>query len=332
MAVRGGRDGTTLMPDEVRQFSVDTADAGQRLDVFVARASGLSRARVRTLIDGGAVLVGGHPQKPRHAVHTGDQVTLTVPEPEPLALTPEPIPLDILYEDEALVVLNKPAGLVVHPGAGRATGTLVHALLAHCRELPGIGGVERPGIVHRLDRDTSGVMVVAKSEAAHASLSAQFKSRAVRKRYLALVHGVMRQDAGRIEAAIGRREQDRKRMGVRVQGGREARTAYRVLRRYPAMTLVEASLETGRTHQIRVHLAHIGHPVFGDTTYGGRRERQSEASGRLRGQRQMLHAWRLGFRHPRTGAWLEFTAPIPEDFAALLGAGWDAPLPGHAVE
>jgi 23S rRNA pseudouridine1911/1915/1917 synthase len=287
---------------------------------------------VQNLIERGAVLVGDHPQKPRHALRTGERVTVTVPDPEPLALTPEPIPLDILYEDEDLLVLNKPAGLVVHPGAGRATGTLVHALLAHCRDLPGIGGVERPGIVHRLDRETSGVMVVAKSETAHASLSAQFKNRVVRKRYLALVHGAVRQEAGRIEAAIGRREDDRKRMGVRARGGREARTAYRVLRRLPDMTLVEASLETGRTHQIRVHLAHIGHPVIGDAVYAGRRGRQFAASGGLRPRRQMLHAWRLGFRHPRTDAWLEFTAPVPGDLRTLAGLAPAESLPGQAIE
>jgi 23S rRNA pseudouridine1911/1915/1917 synthase len=310
------------MPD-VRQFNVGAADAGRRLDVFLAQASGLSRARVQDLIERGAVLVGDHPQKPRHALRIGERVTVAVPDPEPLALTPEPIPLDILYEDEDLLVLNKPAGMVVHPGAGRATGTLVHALLAHCQHLPGIGGVERPGIVHRLDRDTSGVMVVAKSEVAHASLSGQFKGRVVRKRYVALVCGAVESEAGRIEAAIGRRENDRKRMGVRTRGGREARTAYRVLRRLPGMTLIEAGLETGRTHQIRVHLAHIGHPVVGDAVYGGRRGRHPAAPDGSRAGRQMLHAWRLGFRHPRTDAWLEFTAPIPEDLRTLAGLSPD---------
>ncbi len=319
------------MPD-VRQFIVDAADAGRRLDVFLARASGLSRARAQDLIDRGDVLVGGHPQKPRHALRVGERVTLAVPDPEPLALTPEPIPLDILYEDEDLLVLNKPAGLVVHPGAGRATGTLVHALLAHCRDLPGIGGIERPGIVHRLDRETSGVMVVAKSENAHASLSAQFKDRVVRKRYLALVRGAVEPETGRIEAAIGRREHDRKRMGVRARGGRDARTAYRVLRRLADMTLIEATLETGRTHQIRVHFAHIGHPVIGDAVYGGRRGRQSAASSGSRAGRQMLHAWRLGFRHPRTDAWLEFTAPIPDDLRTLAGLAPDELRSGPAIE
>jgi 23S rRNA pseudouridine1911/1915/1917 synthase len=316
---------------ELHEFMVGDGEAGQRLDVFLARASGLSRARVQDLIERGAVLVGGHPQKSRHVMRASERVTLAVPALEPLALTPEPIPLDILYEDEHLLVLNKPAGLVVHPGAGRATGTLVHALLAHCRDLPGIGGVERPGIVHRLDRETSGVMVVAKTEAAHQSLSAQFKHRIVRKRYVALVHGAVRDDAGRIEAAVGRRENDRQRMGVRKTGGREARTLYRVLQRMEEMSLLELSLETGRTHQIRVHLAHIGYPVIGDATYGGRRERRFTASGEARVERQMLHAWRLGFRHPHTDAWLEFTAPVPDDFRAAAGGDLRSLTPGQFI-
>ena len=215
---------------DAHEFIVDECDAGQRLDLFLTRRSGLTRARIQRLIEDGRVLANGHPQKPRHAVVPGERIRLEVPPAAPLALKPEAIPLEILYEDDDLVVLNKPAGMVVHPGAGRTTGTLVHALLAHCEKLP--------GIVHRLDRDTSGVLVVAKSETAHQSLSAQFKERIVRKRYLALVHGEIRGEAGRIEAAIGRREHDRKRMGVRADGGREARTAYRVVARFPGMTLL----------------------------------------------------------------------------------------------
>jgi 23S rRNA pseudouridine1911/1915/1917 synthase len=307
---------------DFREIVVTRAEAGERLDAYVARVSGLSRARVQRLIADGHVLVGGHPQKSRLRVSAGQRIHLRIPPAVPLTLTPEAIPLDIRYEDADLLVVNKPAGMVVHPGAGRTTGTLVHALLAHCERLPGIGGVERPGIVHRLDRDTSGVLVVAKTETAHQSLSQQFKARVVKKRYLALVHGELRQDSGRIEATIGRREHDRKRMGVRREGGREARTAFRVIRRLSGMTVLELELETGRTHQIRVHLAHIGHPVLGDQAYGGRRERRRVAAGELQADRQMLHAWRLGFHHPRTGAWLEVTAPIPEDFLRLSG-----PLP-----
>ncbi len=307
---------------ELRDYQVRPADSGARLDVFVARASGLTRSRVQRLIDDGHVRVNGHPQKARYAVAGGDQIAVEIPAAVPLPIEPEAIPVDVLFEDDDLLVLNKPAGLVVHPGAGRQTGTLVHALLAHCGVLPGIGGVERPGIVHRLDRDTSGVMVVAKTETAHQSLSLQFKARTVRKQYLALVHGVLKQDTGRIEAAIGRREHDRTRMGVRKDGGRAARTTYTVLRRLSGMSVVVLGLETGRTHQIRVHLAHIGHPVVGDEAYGGRLERKSSVEA----PRQMLHAWRLGFRHPRTGDWHTYTAPVPPDMVALL-AGTILELP-----
>ncbi len=314
---------------DLREFVVSQGAAGQRLDQYLAGVSGVSRARVQRLIADGQVLVGGRPEKPRHHVIAGERIQLRIPPAAPLSLTPEPIPLNILYEDDDLLVLNKPAGLVVHPGAGRTSGTLVHALLAHCQNLPGIGGVERPGIVHRLDRETSGVLVVAKTEAAHQSLSRQFAARVVKKRYLALVHGEVREESGRIEAAIGRREHDRKRMGVRTRGGREARTGFRVVRRMPDMTLLVLSLETGRTHQIRVHLAHIHHPVVGDRVYGGRRERRRAGSDTSRAERQMLHAWRLGFHHPRTGAWLEFTAPIPEDFLRLAGGAIGTAVEGE---
>jgi 23S rRNA pseudouridine1911/1915/1917 synthase len=304
---------------EHRQYVIPPAAAGERLDAFLARVSGLSRARVQRLIEDGLVLVDGRPEKPRHRATPDQRIELQIPDPTPLRLTPEHIPLDILHEDADLIVLNKPAGLVVHPGAGRMSGTLVHALLAHCERLPGIGGVERPGIVHRLDRDTSGVLVIAKSDAAHQALSQQFKARQVQKRYLALVHGQMAEPAGRIEAPIGRRAHDRKRMGVRREGGREARTRFRVLRRLPGLTLVELDLETGRTHQIRVHLAHIHHPVVGDQVYGGRRERRQAAGQEDWAPRQMLHAWRLAFRHPVTGLWLEFIAPLPADFRQAAG-------------
>jgi 23S rRNA pseudouridine1911/1915/1917 synthase len=315
------------MSDEVRRFVVAPEDAGLRLDVFLARASALSRARVQALIAEGRARVDGTPRKAGQAVAPGQKVELSVPPPVPLDLTPEAIPLDILHEDEALLVVNKPAGLVVHPGAGRPSGTLVHALLAHCGRLPGIGGVERPGIVHRLDRDTSGVMVVAKTEEAHRALSQDFKGRRVQKRYLALVHGEMAQPAGTIEAPIGRREHDRQRMGVR-EGGRDARTRYRVIQRMPGRTLVELLPETGRTHQLRVHLAHIGHPVVGDLTYGGRRERR--AAGRQGAvERQMLHAWRLGFHHPVRGLWMEFTAPVPADMAGQIDVPMDSLAPSR---
>ncbi len=301
-----------------REFSVTRSEAGQRLDVFLAAASGLSRARVQRLIEEGHVRADRRPQRCHHRVSAGERIHLEIPAAIALDLLPESIPLDILYEDDDLIVLNKPAGMVVHPGAGRRSGTLVHALLAHCATLPGIGGVERPGIVHRLDRETSGVLVVAKTESAHQSLSRQFKTRVIKKQYAAVVHGEVRQETGRIEAPIGRREHDRKRMGVRDRGGREARTGYQVLRRLPGMTVLTLDPETGRTHQIRVHLAHIGHPVIGDRVYGGRREQRRTASGEV-AERHMLHARRLAFHHPTTGEWLEFEAPLPEDFLRLSG-------------
>ncbi len=320
------------MAEQVKEFQVAASALGQRLDVFLAQASGLSRARVQRLIEEGQVLVGGRSPKAGHRVAAGERIQLRIPPPTRLDLTPEAIPLAILYEDEDLIVLNKPPGIVVHPGAGRTSGTLVNALLAHCGKLPGIGGVERPGIVHRLDRDTSGALVVAKTEAAHLALSRAFKARRVQKRYLALVHGEVREETGRIVAAIGRRVHDRKRMGVRTSGGREARTGYRVLRRLAGKTLLELDLETGRTHQIRVHLSHIGHPVIGDQVYGGRRERRASASDSPHAERQMLHAWRLGFPHPRSGDWLEFTAPIPEDLQRLAEISPESfPEPGGAI-
>jgi 23S rRNA pseudouridine1911/1915/1917 synthase len=263
-------------------------------------------------------------------------VTVDVPPPEPVALTPEPIPLDVVYEDAHLLVVNKPAGLVVHPGAGHRTGTLVHALLAHCGPaLSGIGGARRPGIVHRLDRGTSGLLVVAKNDHAHLSLARQLKARTVERRYLALVHGRLPQGAGVIETAIGRDPRDRLRMAVRPAGtGRPALTRYRVLERFPRpvpLALIEATLGTGRTHQIRVHLAHLGAPVVGDRTY---RRRGTEPPvpelaahvAPLGGP--ALHAAVLGFTHPVTGAWHRFEAPPPPAFAALLA--WLRGLPRTA--
>jgi 23S rRNA pseudouridine1911/1915/1917 synthase len=283
---------------------------GERLDRFLAASSGLTRARIQALIAGGRVEVGGALRKASALLRGGEQITLSLPPPEPSDLTPEPIPLEVLYEDADLLVINKSAGLVMHPAAGRRTGTLVNALLHRCPDLRGIGGVERPGLVHRLDKDTSGCLVVAKTEAAHEGLSRQFAARQVRKTYLAVVHGTVRQRSGRIAVPIGRDLRDRKKMGVRTARGREAATAFRVLRELPGATLLEVTPETGRTHQIRVHLAHLGHPVVGDALYGGRRERRE--------QRQLLHAWRIGFTHPRTGAAVAVEAPPPADLRPYL--------------
>lgn len=311
-----------------QRLRVPPQAAGQRLDLFVAGAAALSRSQVQRLIDEGRVLVAGRRRRASHRLGAGDEIRFEVPPPRPSPLVPQPIPLEILYEDADLLVLNKPAGLVVHPAPGHPSRTLVHGLLHHCPDLRGIGGEGRPGIVHRLDKDTSGVMVVAKTHEAHQSLSRQFKGRRVLKRYLAVVHGEMREDRGEIAAPIGRREGERKRMGVQTRKGREALTRYRVLRRLAGFSIVELELLTGRTHQVRVHLSHAGHPVVGDPVYGGRRERrfrrsqaashQPTAISRVRPARQLLHAWRLGFTHPTTSEWREFEAPPPADLLPYL--------------
>lgn len=302
-------------------------DAGQRLDRFLqTRLPELSRTRLQRLIAEGRVRVDGGAARASQRLRSGARVTVEVPPPEPLALVPEPIPLDILYEDAHLLVVNKPPGLVVHPGAGHATGTLVHALLAHCGPaLSGIGGARRPGIVHRLDRGTSGLLVVAKTDAAHQALARALRARAVERRYLALVHGRVPHAEGRIEAAIGRDPRDRLRMAVRPAGrGRPALTRYRVLERFAApvpLTWLEVTLGTGRTHQIRVHLAHLGCPVVGDRTYGRRRAGAAAAAlgpwvtalGGL-----ALHAAGLAFVHPATGQRLRFEAAPPPALADLL--------------
>ena len=306
-----------MSDEEIREFVADASAADVRLDRYLSRVTGLTRSQIQRLIDGGRVLIEGRLLKASAAVLPGQRIRLSIPPPRPSTLTPEPIPLEILYEDAHLLALNKPAGLVVHPAPGHPGGTLVHALLHHCPDLPGIGEERRPGIVHRLDKDTSGVMVVAKTEAAMRSLAGQFKGRRVKKTYLALVHGEVRQTEGRIATQIGRHEHDRKRMAVRTKKGREAVTTYRVMRRLEGFTLLQLHPETGRTHQIRVHLSTMGHPIVGDKVYGGTREKKFRVSGfgfRVRAERQLLHSWKLGVFHPTTNEWMEFEAPPPADF------------------
>ncbi len=295
-------------------YEVSTSDAGDRLDQFLVRSSGLSRAAVQRLIHQERVRIGNRPGKASYRVRTRERVIVSLPPPEPSVIEPEPIQLDLLYEDDDLLVINKPPGLLVHPGAGRSHGTVVNALLYHYPGISGVGGVERPGIVHRLDKDTSGCLVVAKSEFAHQILTRQFETRQVKKTYLALVHGSVRAGRGKITLPIGRHERERKRMGVRTKKGREAETAYQVLRSAPECSLVQVVPTTGRTHQIRVHLAAIGHPVVGDKVYGGRRQRKSQ----WKVARQLLHAWKLAFTHPRTGALVEGAAPLPRDLREIL--------------
>ncbi|MGC8468565.1 MAG: RluA family pseudouridine synthase [Acetobacteraceae bacterium] len=312
--------------------------AGERLDRALTRAltgalageiDGISRSRVKALIEAGAAREDGIPRTdPAHAVRAGAAYSLTLPPPAPAAPAPQAIGLAILYEDRDLLVLDKPAGLVVHPAPGNPDGTLVNALLAHCGEtLEGIGGERRPGIVHRLDKDTSGVMVVAKTALAHEALSAAFAARALDRAYLALAWGLMAPAAGAIEGAIGRDPRERKRMAVLARGGRAALTRYRTLESFAgAVSLLECRLATGRTHQIRVHLAHGGHPLVGDPVYLRRipaAARTLPAALRARlldFPRQALHAATLGFSHPRSGTALSFTTPPPADFAQLLAA------------
>jgi len=287
-----------------------------RLDVWLERRlPGLSRARVQALIRTGCVRLAGGRLKAHARVRDGLTAEVELPAPGPAAPAPANLPLAILYEDADIVVVNKPPGLVVHPAAGHASGTLVNALLFHCRDLAGIGGELRPGIVHRLDKDTSGALVVAKNEAALAGLVRQFAAGTVGKEYEALVHGVPARREGRIETLIGRSRHDRKKMSARPAKGRRAVTRYRVEATYGAASRLRIWIETGRTHQIRVHLAHLGHPVLGDRQYGRR-----AADAPVPAPRQMLHAARLSFAHPRTGARLALSAPRPADFAAALAA------------
>jgi len=289
------------------EFVVSAKDAKVRLDQFLAkRLPEHSRSRLQQLIRGGFVRLNGGTSRPRQIVRAGDTIDLIEPPPEKVDIQPEAIPLDVLFEDDDLIVINKPAGMTVHPGAGQREHTLVNALLSHCAGLSGVGGKERPGIVHRLDKETSGCLVVAKNDMAHRELSKQFAARTVEKIYLALVAGKLRKPAGVIDEKIGRHPVHRKRMQVSPHRGRTARTEYRVIRSSDAASLIECRLHSGRTHQIRVHLHHLGHPVLGDKVYGPRFAKNF--------LRQMLHAWKLGFRHPRTSQWKTFEASLPVDF------------------
>ncbi len=306
-------------------LSVSAEEQGARLDqLLVQKLASFSRARIQKWIKSGLVRVNDQQRPANYRVHAGDHLTLTIPEVKPWHLAPEAIPLVILYEDDDLVVLNKPPGLAVHPGAGRSQGTLVNALLHHCPDLEGIGDVQRPGLVHRLDKDTSGVMVVAKTALAHQFLMAQFKDRKVDKNYLALVFGRFAQEAGEIRTNIGRHPTQRHKMSATVRVGREAATSWTLLREYPGpLALLELALHTGRTHQIRVHLSALGHPVVGDTLYGGGEKRFLSLAPELRPlsslvSRQLLHASRLSFQHPRREEKLTLSAPLPEDFQAVL--------------
>jgi len=291
-----------------------------RLDVFLSSSPiGLSRSRIQALIRHGDVKVNNRASKSNYKLKTGDHVFLSIPPPSTHILEPEAVEFSIIHEDEILIVLNKPAGVVVHPAPGHITGTLVHGLLQHCQELSGIGGLLRPGIVHRLDKDTSGIMVVAKNDRGHAFLARQFKSGMVKKQYMALVHGRIKKDEGRIELPIARHPKKRKEMSVTLSGGREALSLWKKIEEFQSgFSLLSISIKTGRTHQIRVHLSHMGHPVAGDPVYGYGRSWWKKHPLHKKGMlpsinRQMLHSRSLGFVHPDQGRYVEFETPLPDD-------------------
>ncbi|PID58058.1 RNA pseudouridine synthase [candidate division KSB3 bacterium] len=310
------------MPGECHTFTIDREQiqsdqrtSSLRLDLFLQaqEAFSYSRSSIRRLILAGAVTVNGRKVKPGYSLKERDTVHMMTPELRPLELRAEAIPLDIVFEDDDVLVLNKAVGMVVHPGPGHASGTLVHALLYHCRQdLSGIGGVQRPGIVHRLDRDTSGVMLVAKTDAAHVSLSEQLKSRTLSRVYTAITHGCFRAMQGRIDAGIGRHHKDRKKMAVDHVRGRKALSSYRVLEQFKRYSVLHVQLQTGRTHQIRVHMKHVQHPIVGDPVYGNR------SLNNFNMTRQALHAHTICFIHPSSGEEMSYTTPLPNDMQRLL--------------
>lgn len=308
--------------EETIVLEVSEAQAGIRLDQFLAGRTGFSRTRLQRWLKAGLVRVNGRAEPPKYKVRAGDRIALTPPPPEPAHLVPEALPLDIVFEDQDIIVVNKPPGLVVHPGAGHRSGTLLNALLAHCPALKDIGDISRPGLVHRLDKDTSGLLVAAKTALAHETLVRQFQARQVEKTYVALVWGRFKTREGVIEKEIGRHPSARQKMSVHARRGKAAVTYWRVLQELGPLTLVELKPKTGRTHQLRVHLASLGHPVVGDASYGGGAARFRDQP-RLKAlkplvARQLLHAKALGFSHPRTGEWVAFEAPLSADFRAVL--------------
>ncbi|MBU3180129.1 RluA family pseudouridine synthase [Clostridium psychrophilum] len=293
------------------EFNVGEDSVGTRLDVFISNEfEHKSRSYIQKIIEGETAIVNGKSRKSNFKLKLEDKITLEIPDPIELNVKAEDIPLDILYEDSDVIVINKPQDMVVHPAPGNYTGTLVNALLNHCTDLSGINGVLRPGIVHRIDKDTSGALVVAKNDIAHNCLAAQLKDHSMTRSYLALVEGVIKDDKGTIDAPIGRHPKDRIKMAI-VESGKRAVTHFKVIERFDSYTLVECNLETGRTHQIRVHMAKIGHPLVGDSVYGFKKQKFN-----LKGQ--VLHAKKLGFIHPTTHKYIEFISPLPEYFTQLL--------------
>ena len=314
-------------------FIVDVDDFGKRLDVYLAeRMPELSRSHIQKLIAKASVTVGGMPTRAGHKIQPGDVVRINVPSPEPTDIRPEKIPLDVVYEDDQILVINKPKGMTVHPAPGSLSGTLVNAVVAYSKDLSGIGGVERPGIVHRLDKNTSGLLAVAKTDLAHSSLQSQIQARTAERQYMALVWGAAKFNEAVVDAPIGRHPTDRQRQAVikdtERYTAREAITHLKVLNRFEGFTVLHAKLDTGRTHQIRVHCSFVGHPVVGDPTYGGTKRAIPSTYNKIDQhelmllidalQGQALHAFALSFDHPMTGERLSFDAPLPADFSTLL--------------
>lgn len=301
-------------------FEVTQGLSGKRADIVLSHfLSDHTRSQIKKLIDGQHVLVKGKPIKPSKKFDKGEILDVTLPTPVSIDAKPEDIEIEVIYEDSSLIVVNKPAGMVVHPGAGVKGGTLVNALLYKCEDLSGIGGKIRPGIVHRLDKDTSGVIVVAKNDQSHNSLVSQFKSRTVKKRYLAIVEGYLKKESGSFTAKIGRDPVNRIKMSSKSKAGKESLTLWKVIERFQGASLVEAEPKTGRTHQIRVHFSENGYPILADKVYGHRKQKGQVLSQTAKKiGRQALHASKIGFTHPANGNWVEFTAPIPEDMKQAL--------------
>jgi 23S rRNA pseudouridine1911/1915/1917 synthase len=297
----------------IKTIVVQLSEAGERLDTFLAKKTRVTRSQIQKLIAQDNILVNTNNVSQNYRLKTEDIISMSIPDKNIEGLIPEPIPIDILYKDKYVVVVNKPAGMVVYPAAGHTHGTLMNTLFYHCKKLATLGGPLRPGIVHRLDKDTSGVMVIALNDEAYYNLIEQFKYRKINKRYIALIYGNLGEDEGEITVKIGRSESDRKKMSTRIRKGKDAVTRWKVLERFGGATLVEVTLGTGRTHQIRVHFASIGHPVLGDRTYGKKACIEVKTKKKISFPRQMLHAELLGFYHPATGKYLEFSSPVPED-------------------
>jgi 23S rRNA pseudouridine1911/1915/1917 synthase len=299
-------------------YRPEKEQVGERLDSYLASVAEMTRSAAAKAIEGGLVLVNGAPSQKKYAVKAGDEISFEPSEPEEYDVEPENIPLDIVYEDDMIIVINKPSGMVVHPAPGNYTGTLVNALLYHCKDsLSGVGGVMRPGIVHRIDKDTSGLLVVAKCDKAHVALSEELKYHGITREYRALCIGGFKEDEGTVDYPIGRHPKDRKKMAVVKDGGREAVTHYRVLERFGGISYLALELETGRTHQIRVHMSYKGHPLLGDEVYGASKCRFEERHPKLF-DGQALHATRLTLTHPETGERMSFDAPLPENFQKAL--------------